>query len=305
MVKSAETEKVKFGAETEEDYTETLDDDPYLLKERKHEELAPSLKWTNKQRTLLFATRGINALHRHLLEDLKKLLPHHKSESKWEKSQGFDMIPELAEVSNCNNIILFEARKQTDLYMWMVRSPAGPSVKFSVLNIHNSGETSFLGNHLLYSRPLLVFDSHFHEHPALRLLRELFVQIWGTPRNHPKAKPFHDHTLSFHWSDSKIWIRHFQIFSEKFSSRVDDQTLIEVGPRITLNPIRIFDGAFGGKTLWKNAHYVSPTALRLIARKRMGSLKFVQAMKKANSQRKRDDRGHSVPEKLENLFRKA
>lgn len=46
--------------------------------------LQPStgVKYTNKQRVLVFSTRGITARYRHLMEDFKKLIPHHKKESK-------------------------------------------------------------------------------------------------------------------------------------------------------------------------------------------------------------------------------
>lgn len=35
------------------------------------------------------------------------------------------------------------------------------------------------------------------------------------------------------------------------------------GPRFVLNPIKIFDGSFGGATLWENPHYVSPAKVCL------------------------------------------
>jgi hypothetical protein len=46
---------------------------------------APS-KWDasyrNKQRLLVFSSRGVTSRSRHLMEDLRKLLPHHKKEVK-------------------------------------------------------------------------------------------------------------------------------------------------------------------------------------------------------------------------------
>ena len=30
------------------------------------------------------------------------------------------------------------------------------------------------------------------------------------------------------------------------------------GPRFVLNPIRVFEGSFGGATLYMNPHYISP-----------------------------------------------
>jgi hypothetical protein len=38
--------------------------------------------YTNKQRVLVFSTRGITARYRHLMDDIRKLLPHHKKDVK-------------------------------------------------------------------------------------------------------------------------------------------------------------------------------------------------------------------------------
>ena len=34
----------------------------------------------------------------------------------------------------CTSVLYFEARKHKDLYLWVAKSPAGPSVKFHVTN---------------------------------------------------------------------------------------------------------------------------------------------------------------------------
>lgn len=52
--------------------------DPYLLADAEY--LRTEKRWLNRQRTLLLGSRGISARSRHLIEDLKRLLPHHKSE---------------------------------------------------------------------------------------------------------------------------------------------------------------------------------------------------------------------------------
>lgn len=40
----------------------------------------------------------------------------------------------------CSSVLYFEARKHKDLYLWVAKSPSGPSVKFHVTN----GELSAL-----------------------------------------------------------------------------------------------------------------------------------------------------------------
>lgn len=92
------------------------------------------VKWINRQRVLVFAARGINHRHRHLMEDIKRLMPHHKTESKLERSKNLYVVNEISEMKNCNKCILFEGRKMRDLYLWMANIPNGPSAKFLVEN---------------------------------------------------------------------------------------------------------------------------------------------------------------------------
>ncbi|KAK8643838.1 hypothetical protein V6N13_013115 [Hibiscus sabdariffa] len=46
-----------------------------------------------------------------------------------------------------------KCRKHQDLYMWMAKSPNGPSVKFLVNAVHTMEELKLTGNHLKGSRP--------------------------------------------------------------------------------------------------------------------------------------------------------
>ena len=41
-------------------------------------------------------------------------------------------------------------------------------------------------------------------------------------------------------------------------------SLVEVGPRCCLNPIKIFAGSFGGPVLYENPAYVSPNLVRCL-----------------------------------------
>jgi len=241
--------------------------DPYLLADASY--IQKDTRWRNKQRTLVFASRGVTSRFRHLCEDVRKLLPHHKTEPKFEKKSNLHEINEVCELKSCNNVVFFEARKMTDLYMYVGRVPHGPTMKFQVLNIHTTGEVRLAGNCLLGSRPILYFDKHFSELSELKLVKTLFTQVFGTPRNHPKSKPFHDHMLAFYWMDGKIWFRHYQIAPETAGVGDDPekQQLTEIGPRFVLDPIRFLNGSFSGQTLYANNNYMSPTALRSQAKK--------------------------------------
>eukprot|EP01138_Halocafeteria_seosinensis_P015265 gb/GECG01015580.1/.p1 GENE.gb/GECG01015580.1/~~gb/GECG01015580.1/.p1 ORF type:complete len:374 (+),score=58.18 gb/GECG01015580.1/:1-1122(+) len=225
----------------------------------------------SKNRTLVLSTRGITARYRHLMEDLKAIMPHHKKESKMDTKDNIRVANELAEVNSCNNTILFEVRKKRDLYLWIAKSPHGPSVKFHVVNVHTMDELRLTGNCLKGSRPLLSFDQSFNSAPHLQLLKELFTQVFHVPHKHPKSQPFHDHVMAFYVVDNKIWIRHYQIADESSDKKTREQmvakgqeptSLVEIGPRFVCDIIRIFAGAFGGPTIYFNENYVSPNKVR-------------------------------------------
>ena len=132
-------------------------------------------------------------------------------------------------------------------------------------------ELKMTGNALAGSRPLLTFDKTFDEMPHLQVIKKLFTQVWGTPKAHPKSKPFIDRVMSFYYADGKVWCRNYQLADNADTKKAelaalhrgeDLVQLIEIGPRFVLTPIRIFDGSFGGQTLFQNEHYVSPNENR-------------------------------------------
>ena len=111
------------------------------------------------------------------------------------------------------------------------------------------------------------FDAAFDLSPHWRVVKEIFTQIWGTPKGHRASKPFFDHVFNFAIADGKVWFRNYQVdVAEGTGTRTGDPreaSLIEVGPRMVLDPIRLFAGGFGGPTLWQNMRFVHPNAVRL------------------------------------------
>jgi ribosome biogenesis protein BRX1 len=160
--------------------------------------------YKNKQRVLILSSRGITARYRHLLEDLKKLIPHHKKDNKLDAKDNIHVINEIAEMKSCNNILYLETRKHQDLYMYLGKSPLGPSAKFHVVNIHTMDELKLTGNCMMGSRPILNFDIQFESKPHWQLLKALLTDIFNTPKGHPKSKPFYDHVLSFFLVNNNI-----------------------------------------------------------------------------------------------------
>ncbi|KAG8187570.1 hypothetical protein JTE90_025905 [Oedothorax gibbosus] len=212
-------------------------------------------KWINRQRVLVFASRGIAFRDRHLMNNLKTLLPHSKTESKMDKKCPLLMINEICEIKNCNHCIYFENKKHKDLYMWVAKVPSGPSAKFLIENVHTMEELKLTGNCLKASRPILSFDNSFDKEPHLMLLKELFIQVFDTPKGHPKSQPFFDHVFTFKFLDNRIWFRNYQI-------EEDGVSLVEIGPRFVMNLIKIFDGSFCGSVLYTNTGYVTPSMHR-------------------------------------------
>ncbi|CDJ52136.1 ribosome biogenesis protein brix, putative [Eimeria brunetti] len=249
--------------------------DPYLLEDADY--LRRETRWLNRQRVLLLGSRGISARSRHLIEDFKKLLPHHKSEAsvdpytgsnlipcniptKWEKKEKLQSIAELCQLRSCNSVVYLEQRKN-DALLHVVKVPLGPTFIARLMNVETLNEVRLTGNCLLYSRPLLIFGAEFDREPHFRVLKELFMQVFGTPRNHPKSKPFFDHAMSFFVNDNRIWFRHYQIAPLVMGEGGDAnnphrQTFIEIGPRFVLDPVKILEGSFCGKTLWRNVEFV-------------------------------------------------
>jgi ribosome biogenesis protein BRX1 len=213
----------------------------------------------NKQRTLIFASRGIYAVHRHLMNDLRLLLPHSKSEGKFHEKNNatkqYQLVNDVCRMKKCHNCIMFECNNQTELFMYCLKSPQGPTIKFSVTNIVTMSELRMTGNCLKGSRAVLHFDKQFDSAPHWQLSREMLAQMFATPKGHPKTKPFIDHIYCFYLVDNKIWFRHYQISLEnpnqtKATKHESKRKLVEIGPRFVLQPLRILSGSMEGDILF-------------------------------------------------------
>jgi len=184
------------------------------------------------------------------------------------------VVNEIAEVNRCDLSIFFEVRKRRDCFLWISRTPQGPSARFHLLNLHTMDELRLTGNCLRGSRPLLSFDRNFESASHWQLVKELLTQSFGTPRGHPKSQPFYDHVVSFALVEGKVWFRHYQILDTAkdpkevraaLAAGEQPTSLVEIGPRFVLDLVRIFKGSFGGPTLWQNGDWVSPNKLRHLA----------------------------------------
>ncbi|PAV23513.1 ribosome biogenesis BRX1 [Pyrrhoderma noxium] len=246
----------------------------------------------NKQRVLLLSSRGVTHRMRHLMSDIEVLLPHVKKDSKLDSKSQLHLLPELADLHNCNNTLYFEARRHEDLYLWATKTPNGPSLKMHVQNIHTMDELKMTGNCLKGSRGIVSFDKAFDDTEWGRLTKEVFTHIFGVPPGARRAKPFIDHILTFSLLDGKIWFRNFQIL-EKDPLQPNGPTetsLVEIGPRFVLTPIRFFEGAFSGATIFSNPEFVSPAVVRSTIRREKGDKYRIRKEADAERRDRKEDR---------------
>ncbi|AYU78446.1 putative ribosome biogenesis protein [Leishmania infantum JPCM5] len=214
-------------------------------------------KMTNRQKMLVLGARSMTSKDRHLLLDLRGLMPHSREHPKIGRTNtlGDDLI-ELCGLHQCNSVMFVEPHRNDVSYLWIGQAPSGPSIKMQINNVHTADEIRMAGNCLKYSRPLLHFDRDFELHPHLRVAKSLLHMAFNTPRYHPKSKPFVDRIMSFLWLDNHIWVRNYQIVP------TSPPSLMEIGPRFTLEPVAIFNGCCKGSVLWKSATARPPTEQR-------------------------------------------
>ncbi|ADV22406.1 ribosome biogenesis protein BRX1 [Cryptococcus gattii E566] len=216
-----------------------------------------------KDKVLMLSSRGVTQRMRHLMRDLEALLPHVKRDSKLDTKSSLHLLNELADLHSCSNTLYFEARRHEDLYLWLSRSPNGPSVKCHVQNLHTMDELKMTGNCLKGSRGLVCFDGSWEgEHWSL--MKEMFTHVFSVPKTSRKLKPFIDHILLFSLLDNKVWFRNYQVIEKDplTPSGPPQSSLVEIGPRFVLTPIKIFEGSFGGPTLFSNSEFITPAAMR-------------------------------------------
>merc|ERR1712060_736718 len=103
--------------------------------------------------------------------------------------------------------------------------------------------------------------------------------------------------------DRKIWFRHYQVSPEVPAAGDDPerQQLTEIGPRFVLDPIRVLAGSFSGQTLFANSFYMSPTALRVHAKKLLKN-PYKRRLMNKDDHKKRVRENAPEPDPLREVF---
>lgn len=122
--------------------------------------------------------------------------------------------------------------------------------------------------------------------------------MFNTPSNHPKSQPFFDRVLSFSIADGRVWIRNFQIVEE-------DGALAEVGPRLTLNLIKIFDGSFRGECLFENSNYVSPNLHRRNTKMAAAGKYIGRVETRVGREQRKPETAYPVEDETDDIFRRT
>ena len=259
---------------------------------------------TNKQKCLVLGSRNISSKNRHLLVDLRNLMPHSREHAKIGASDNIgDNLVEISSLHHCNSVLFLEAHRHDVAFLWLGQAPNGPSVKLQVGNVHTADELRMVGNCLKYSRPLLHFDKEFETLPHLRVVKSLLQMNFNTPRYHPLSKPFVDHILCFFYLDSHIWFRNYQIIVDGGTTAASGTpSLMEVGPRFTLEPVCILNGCCKGSVLWKSKTALPPTEVRR-ARKLRQTLKAKEnEYIKRKSEKHKELNPDAKPDPLSGIF---
>ena len=254
-----------------------------------------------KKKVLVICSRGVTSSNVELMEDVIKLLPHARKDPKFDKKEALTSIVEIAQLAGCHLALYFEARKMRDLYLWAGRIDGGPSVKFLVEQVRPMRDLRLTGNCLLGSRPILSFDGGFNATPHLQLLQQLLAAIFSPPKGHPRSKPFHDHVLSFSLLEGRVLVRHYQSVPSPQGPKLSgepggNETLVEIGPRFALVPIRLLSECFSGETIFANEAFISPNMARSEQKKRRARSTVGGVVQKEKRRKRFDDGYAELPE---------
>jgi ribosome biogenesis protein BRX1 len=89
---------------------------------------------------MIFSSRGVTNTHTNLIRDIQSLVANTKRESRIQNKDVKEVIDDICFERSCNNFMYFESHKHQDLFLWIAKSPAGPSMKFEVKDIHTTEE---------------------------------------------------------------------------------------------------------------------------------------------------------------------
>ena len=243
-----------------------------------------ALKWKRKTRVMIICSRKVAYLSRHLTKNLLRILPHSKTDCKFDRKRGITDLNEIADMKNCGKIMYFEAHKVKDVYLFMADSKLAVTAVFLLHNVCTMEQLKLTGNSLKTSRAVLSFSPEFDKYPHFSVYKELFVSIFSTPFAHPQSQPFIDHVFTFSVVDGRIWFRNYQILQSSSG-------LAEIGPRFVMEPVKILNGSLQGDVIYKNPAFKTPNKLRSIAKNEKQKKSYNRLVDQMSMKQKKHKKG--------------
>jgi ribosome biogenesis protein BRX1 len=215
----------------------------------------------NEQRVLIVISRGTKRRQKFVARELVKIMSHAKTHSKIEIDQDVTaQIKKHCQKAKCENFMYFEVRK-TNQYLWIGKSPSGPSAFLHVVDYNPLHKSKYTGNFMIASRTVFSFGPQFDVKPEYHLLKELLVDSLNVPKNYPRTQRYLEKVMAFELVDGLIYVRMFQI--KKNESIKQGFELIESGPRMTLQLVKIFSETLGGNIFYENPNFKAPEAKKV------------------------------------------
>jgi ribosome biogenesis protein BRX1 len=212
---------------------------------------------------IVLVQRGITPRQRHLVRDLGTLLPRVAFGEKLPRRATLEAVQDACFLTEGGMRALFlPAHFEDNMWMWLVRLPHGPSVRFQAINLHTIAELNFEHELRRVRHPCLVsFDRAFDAEPHLRLIREMLRAAFSAaaptgaaasptepePPAALAARGFRT-VMSFSYADARVWLRAYDVVPDEVNCESD--ALRERGPRLVLTPQRVLSAVLDGAVLW-------------------------------------------------------
>lgn len=181
--------------------------------------------------TMTLSTRSASVKIRYLMKDISKLISV-EEEQKWDMGKDYKELRRLMEVNECDTVLFFRSTKRAD-DVWMgIRD--GMSVLFRMYNVSTVRDCNFPVNGFKECGHVVMFTQEFEEVEHLRHVKGVIEEIFRSPEVKDKA-------LCFFYVDGMIWVRCYRI----------GEKLEEMGPRMVLEVVGVFERCFGGEVLYK------------------------------------------------------
>jgi ribosome biogenesis protein BRX1 len=137
-------------------------------------------------------------------------------------------------------------------------------VKFRLVNSSEASDFNLLDHHRGSGRQILSFQKIFELLPHFRIIEGILIKVFKSTKYQLKTSSSLKSVLSFSVAEGRIWMRKFQVISPLFTkiTQEKDISLIEVGPRLSFDPVKILTESFCGETVYENPLFFhTPQAL--------------------------------------------